>query len=107
MTTTAPVVAFDQVSKAYGEVRAVDGLTLTLRPGETVALLGPNGAGKSTTLDLLLGLKQPDGGSVRLFGTTPREAIVAGRVGAITTTATTTRTSESATAASGSLKRSR
>jgi ABC-2 type transport system ATP-binding protein len=71
------------VSKAYGEVRAVDGLTLTLRPGETVALLGPNGAGKSTSLDLLLGLKQPDSGSVRLFGTTPREAIVAGRVGAM------------------------
>ncbi|MFF0080587.1 ABC transporter ATP-binding protein [Streptomyces canus] len=83
MTTTAPVVAFDQVSKAYGEVRAVDRLTLTLRPGETVALLGPNGAGKSTSLDLLLGLKQPDSGSVRLFGTTPREAIVAGRVGAM------------------------
>jgi ABC-2 type transport system ATP-binding protein len=83
MTTTAPVVAFDQVSKAYGEVRAVDGLTLTLRPGETVALLGPNGAGKSTSLDLLLGLKQPDSGSVRIFGTTPREAIVAGRVGAM------------------------
>ncbi|WP_416972107.1 ABC transporter ATP-binding protein [Streptomyces sp. 4F14] len=83
MTTTASVVAFDQVGKAYGEVRAVDGLTLDLRPGETVALLGPNGAGKSTTLDLLLGLKTPDSGSVRLFGTTPREAIVAGRVGAM------------------------
>ncbi|MFI9761835.1 ABC transporter ATP-binding protein [Streptomyces sp. NPDC051963] len=81
MTTT--VVAFDQVSKTYGTVRAVDGLTLTLRPGETVALLGPNGAGKSTTLDLLLGLKQPDTGSVRVFGTSPREAIVAGRVGAM------------------------
>ncbi|MCW8383126.1 ABC transporter ATP-binding protein [Streptomyces justiciae] len=81
MTTTA--VAFDQVSKAYGEVRAVDGLTLSLHPGETVALLGPNGAGKSTTLDLLLGLRQPDSGSVRLFGTGPREAIVAGRVGAM------------------------
>jgi ABC-2 type transport system ATP-binding protein len=61
----------------------VDGLTLTLRPGETVALLGPNGAGKSTTLDLLLGLKQPDSGTVRLFDTTPREAIVAGHVGAM------------------------
>jgi ABC-2 type transport system ATP-binding protein len=83
MTTTAPVVEFDQVSKAYDAVRAVDGLTLDLRPGETVALLGPNGAGKSTTLDLLLGLKRPDSGTVRLFGTSPRDAIVAGRVGAM------------------------
>ncbi|GAA3975792.1 ABC transporter ATP-binding protein [Streptomyces plumbiresistens] len=77
------MVAFDQVSKGYGSVRAVDGLTLALHPGETVALLGPNGAGKSTTLDLLLGLRNPDSGSVRVLGTTPREAIVAGRVGAM------------------------
>ncbi|MET9147609.1 ABC transporter ATP-binding protein [Streptomyces sp. NPDC004042] len=91
MTTTAEtttahataVVAFDQVTKSYGTVRAVDGLSLALYPGETVALLGPNGAGKSTTLDLLLGLKQPDSGSLSVFGTGPREAIVAGRVGAM------------------------
>ncbi|MFF5564497.1 ABC transporter ATP-binding protein [Streptomyces sp. NPDC012623] len=87
MTTTAvrttDVVRFDKVSKSYGDVRAVDGLTLTLRPGETVALLGPNGAGKSSTLDLLLGLRQADSGTVTLFGTTPREAIAAGRVGAM------------------------
>ncbi|MFE9093866.1 ABC transporter ATP-binding protein [Streptomyces sp. NPDC007264] len=82
-TTDTPVVGFDQVSRTYGDVRAVDRLTLQLHPGETVALLGPNGAGKSTTLDLLLGLRRPDSGSVRVFGTSPREAVVAGRVGAM------------------------
>ncbi|MFK4068502.1 ABC transporter ATP-binding protein [Streptomyces sp. NPDC029674] len=86
-TTTAPpatsAVSFEQVTKSYGDVRAVDGLTLDLHPGETVALLGPNGAGKSSTLDLLLGLRRPDSGTVRVFGTEPREAITAGRVGAM------------------------
>jgi len=45
----APVVSFKNVSKHYGNLHAVDGLTLDLRHGETVALLGPNGAGKSTS----------------------------------------------------------
>ncbi|MFI5802433.1 ABC transporter ATP-binding protein [Streptomyces sp. NPDC051561] len=81
MTTTA--VHFDGVSKSYGQVQAVAGLSLDLHPGETVALLGPNGAGKSTTLDLLLGLRQSDSGTVSLFGGTPREAIATGRVGAM------------------------
>ncbi|MFJ3789260.1 ABC transporter ATP-binding protein [Kitasatospora sp. NPDC090091] len=77
------VAAFRNVSKSYGRVRAVDGLDLVLRPGETVALLGPNGAGKSSSLDLLLGLREPDHGTVELFGGTPRAAIAAGRVGAM------------------------
>ncbi|MEV5757244.1 ABC transporter ATP-binding protein [Streptomyces tendae] len=81
--TRTTVVGFDQVTKRYGDVRAVDGLTLDLYPGQTVALLGPNGAGKSTTLDLLLGLRRPDTGTVHVLGTEPREAIVAGRVGAM------------------------
>ncbi|MET8754736.1 ABC transporter ATP-binding protein [Streptomyces sp. NPDC004667] len=82
-TTAGPVVSFQNVTKSYGQVRAVDGLSLELHPGETVALLGPNGAGKSSTLDLLLGLRPPDSGEVRLFGTTAREAVAAGRVGAM------------------------
>ncbi|OKK20739.1 sulfate ABC transporter ATP-binding protein [Streptomyces sp. CB00455] len=82
-TAADTVVSFENVTKSYGPVRAVDGLSLALHPGETVALLGPNGAGKSTTLDLLLGLRPPDSGSVRLFGTSPREAVAAGRVGAM------------------------
>jgi ABC-2 type transport system ATP-binding protein len=79
----APVATFRDVSKNFGSVQAVAGLDLQLRAGETVALLGPNGAGKSTTLDLLLGLKNPDAGSVEVFGTSPRRAIAAGRVGAM------------------------
>ncbi|WP_326618638.1 ABC transporter ATP-binding protein [Streptomyces decoyicus] len=79
----APVVSFRQVGKSYGAVRAVADLDLELAPGQTVALLGPNGAGKSSTLDLLLGLRSADSGSVTLFGTTPQRAIEQGRVGAM------------------------
>ncbi|GAU65278.1 putative ABC transporter ATP-binding protein [Streptomyces sp. NBRC 110611] len=79
----APVVSFRQVNKRYGAVRAVADLDLELHPGETVALLGPNGAGKSSTLDLLLGLRGADSGTVTLFGTTPQRAIQQGRVGAM------------------------
>ena len=79
----APVVSFGDVNKSYGAVHAVAGLSLALHPGETVALLGPNGAGKSTALDLLLGLRNADSGTVQVFGTTPAQAIAAGRVGAM------------------------
>jgi ABC-2 type transport system ATP-binding protein len=66
-----------------GPVHAVRGIDVTIGAGETVALLGPNGAGKSTTIDMLLGLSQPDGGSVSVFGRTPAEAVAAGAVGAM------------------------
>jgi len=70
-------------SGEHGPVRAVDGIDVSVAPGETVALLGPNGAGKSTTIDMLLGLLEPDSGSVRVFGMTPQGAVASGRVGAM------------------------
>ncbi|MFD5818772.1 ATP-binding cassette domain-containing protein [Streptomyces sp. NPDC127038] len=69
--------------KTFGDVRAVAGLDLDVAAGETVALLGRNGAGKSTTISLLLGLDEPDEGSVELYGARPQDAVRAGRVGAM------------------------
>jgi ABC-2 type transport system ATP-binding protein len=66
-----------------GVIRAVQGIDVSIAVGETVALLGPNGAGKSTTIDMVLGLTEPDGGSVSVFGMAPAEAIPAGAIGAM------------------------
>ncbi|MCU1390592.1 MAG: transporter ATP-binding protein [Ilumatobacteraceae bacterium] len=68
------------LKKSFGSVTAVAGIDLVLAPGETVALLGPNGAGKSTTLDLLLGLLDPDSGEIAVFGQSPAQAVADGRV---------------------------
>jgi len=78
-----PVVTFENVSKHYGRLRAVDGMSLELRAGETVALLGPNGAGKSTSLDMLLALRKPTSGRIRMFGDDPYHGVKSGRVGAM------------------------
>ena len=59
------------LSKSYGPIEAVRDIDVSVAPGETVALLGPNGAGKSTTIDMLLGLLEPDAGSVSVFGSPP------------------------------------
>ena len=80
---TGPVVSFENVSKHYGQLKAVDGLSLDLRAGETVALLGPNGAGKSTSLDMLLALRKPTSGKIRMFGEDPYHAVKSGNVGAM------------------------
>ena len=75
-------IRLEGLSKSFGSpegpVHAVRGIDVAIGRGETVALLGPNGAGKSTTIDMLLGLQQPDGGAVSLFGRTPRQAVDAG-----------------------------
>ncbi|HEY1739674.1 MAG TPA: ABC transporter ATP-binding protein [Acidimicrobiia bacterium] len=63
------VVEIDRISKAFGEVHAVDDVTFTVTRGEICGLLGPNGAGKTTTLRMLMGLERPTRGEARLFGT--------------------------------------
>lgn len=62
------MIEFHKVTRTYARKVAVDGLTLTVRPGELFALLGPNGAGKTTTIKLLTGLLQPTAGVVRVCG---------------------------------------
>ena len=59
------------IVKTFGDVRALDGLTLTVEPGEVHGFLGPNGAGKSTAIRVLLGLLKPDSGSASLLGGDP------------------------------------
>lgn len=58
--------------KRYGKRTTVQGVDVTVAPGEVVALVGPNGAGKSTTLEMILGLRQPDGGKVTYWTPDPR-----------------------------------
>jgi ABC-2 type transport system ATP-binding protein len=76
-------VALGKLSYAYGNLLAVEDVSLDVAAGEIVAVLGPNGAGKSTTLLMLLGLLPPRTGTVRLFGGTPAAAVATGRVGAM------------------------
>src|SRR3954449_2249360 len=63
------------VSKAFGEVVALDGVDLDIAPGVVHGLIGPNGAGKTTLLGLLLGLAQADGGELEILGTPVRDTL--------------------------------
>ncbi len=62
------ILRVHDVHKAYGVVRAVDGVSFSVAPQTTFTLLGPNGAGKTTTLEILEGLREPDSGEIELFG---------------------------------------
>jgi len=64
-------IEIEALVKTFGTTRALDGLDLTVAPGEIHGFLGPNGAGKSTTIRVLLGLLRADAGEVRLFGGDP------------------------------------
>ncbi|RSN22614.1 ABC transporter ATP-binding protein [Amycolatopsis sp. WAC 04169] len=81
--TAGAAVRLSGLRKHYGDVHAVDGVDLTIAPGEVVALLGPNGAGKSTTVDMILGLSVPDSGTVTVFGREPGDAVGDGMIGAM------------------------
>jgi ABC-2 type transport system ATP-binding protein len=76
-------ISLHAVTKRYGALTAVDDLTLEIPRGRTVALLGQNGAGKSTTVGMLMGLLEPDAGTVRVGGRPPRTAVAAGTVAAM------------------------
>ncbi|MFN2321815.1 MAG: ATP-binding cassette domain-containing protein [Trueperaceae bacterium] len=66
--TTDAVVRCRGLVKRYGAATVVDGLSLTIAPGEAYGLLGPNGAGKTTTISMLVGLLAPDAGEVEIAG---------------------------------------
>lgn len=66
-----PAISIDNLHKRYGNLPAVDGISLQIPTGETYALLGPNGAGKTTTVEILEGLRRPSSGSVSVLGFDP------------------------------------
>jgi ABC-2 type transport system ATP-binding protein len=68
-----------ELSKRYGDVVALDALSLTVEPGESYGFLGPNGAGKSTTINILTGQLVPDSGEARVAGVDPVAAPVEAR----------------------------
>ncbi|MHC0035358.1 ABC transporter ATP-binding protein [Pseudoneobacillus sp. C159] len=61
------VIELDNIKKAYGNVKAVDGISLSVQKGEVLGIIGANGAGKSTTLEIMMGLRKPDAGSVKVL----------------------------------------
>jgi len=63
-----PAIETENLTKIYGDLTAVDGISFQVQPGEVFAFLGPNGAGKTTTIRMLTGLTRPTGGEARILG---------------------------------------
>jgi ABC-2 type transport system ATP-binding protein len=82
-----PVVVCQRLTKVFKDfwmrdrARAVDNLSLEIRPREVFGLLGPNGSGKSTTIKMILGLLRPSGGRVAVFGRPPTDVAIKRRIG--------------------------
>ncbi len=71
------------ITKEFPGIKANDNVTLQVEQGEIHALLGENGAGKSTLIDMILGLTTPTSGTIQAFGSAPRQAIAASKIGAV------------------------
>src|ERR1700678_4719080 len=69
---SAPAVEIAHLRKTYGSLVAVRDVSFSVAEGEIFGILGPNGAGKTTTVECVSGLREPDGGTVRLLGLDPR-----------------------------------
>jgi ABC-2 type transport system ATP-binding protein len=78
-STPAPALQLEGLTKRFGDVAAVDDLTLTVPTGEIFGFLGPNGAGKSTTIRMLLNLLRPDAGTARIMGVPSTDVATAHR----------------------------
>lgn len=77
------IAELQHVTKVFAGKTAVDDVSFVIPRGSVTAVLGPNGAGKTTVLSMMLGLKEPSQGSVKLFGQSPKHAQVKRRIGAM------------------------
>jgi ABC-2 type transport system ATP-binding protein len=80
----AAAIDLENVSKRFGQIHALNGLSLHVEPGTTYGLLGPNGAGKSTLIRMMVGLLQADSGQVRVLGHTMPDREVLAHIGYMT-----------------------
>jgi ABC-2 type transport system ATP-binding protein len=70
-TVTSPIIAVENLTKSYGDVQALRGVSFSVQEGEVFGLLGPNGAGKTSTVEILEGMRPADGGSATVCGLDP------------------------------------
>lgn len=68
MMDKVPAISFQQVSRFFGEIRAVDGVSFEIKDGSFFSLLGPSGSGKTTCLRMIAGFEQPSAGTIHLYG---------------------------------------
>ncbi|WLD94208.1 ABC transporter ATP-binding protein [Alkalihalobacillus sp. AL-G] len=65
------VIQVDNITKSYGDTKAVQGISFTVQKGEVFGIIGPNGAGKTTTIEMLEGIRKPDNGKIDVLGLEP------------------------------------